>query len=68
MRGTHPPDDRVLRYVTAFCPRCHHERPDRPLAEVLQKEPAFYDWVMKGEFPLDTKRKLTEMKIKSFKR
>jgi len=41
---------------------------DRPLAEVLQKEPAFYDWVMKGEFPLDTKRKLTEMKLKNFRR
>ena len=26
--------DRVLRYVTAFCPRCHDEEPDRPLAEV----------------------------------
>ena len=26
--------DRVLRYVSAFCPHCHHERPDRPLAEV----------------------------------
>jgi len=27
-------DDRILRYVTAFCPHCHAERPDRPLAEV----------------------------------
>ncbi|MGW5262298.1 radical SAM protein [Microbispora sp. NPDC004025] len=26
--------DRILRYVNAFCPRCHDERPDRPLAEV----------------------------------
>ena len=26
--------DRILRYVVAFCPRCHRERPDRPLAEV----------------------------------
>jgi DNA polymerase-3 subunit epsilon len=41
---------------------------DRLLSEVLQKEPAFYDWVMKGEFPLDTKRKLTEIKLKSLKR
>ncbi len=38
---------------------------DRLLKEVLQKEPAFYDWVMKGEFPLDTKRKLTELKLKN---
>jgi DNA polymerase-3 subunit epsilon len=41
---------------------------DRLLSEVLQKEPAFYDWIMKGEFPLDTKRKLTEIKLKSIKR
>jgi len=27
-------EDRVLRYVTAFCPECHHEDPDRPLEEV----------------------------------
>ncbi len=26
--------DRVLRYVSAFCPHCHHEDPERPLAEV----------------------------------
>ncbi len=27
-------DYRVHRYVNAFCPRCHEEQPDRPLAEV----------------------------------
>jgi uncharacterized radical SAM superfamily Fe-S cluster-containing enzyme len=26
--------DRIRRYVNAFCPYCHAERPDRPLAEV----------------------------------
>ncbi len=26
--------DRVHRYVNAFCPLCHEEQPDRPLAEV----------------------------------
>ncbi len=26
--------DRLLRYVTAFCPHCHAEEPERPLAEV----------------------------------
>jgi len=26
--------DRIHRYVAAFCPHCHHEEPDRPLAEV----------------------------------
>jgi uncharacterized radical SAM superfamily Fe-S cluster-containing enzyme len=27
-------DHRIHRYVNAFCPHCHEERPDRPLAEV----------------------------------
>ncbi len=26
--------DRIHRYVNAFCPRCHDERPDRPLSDV----------------------------------
>jgi uncharacterized radical SAM superfamily Fe-S cluster-containing enzyme len=26
--------DRIHRYVNAFCPQCHYEQPDRPLAEV----------------------------------
>lgn len=26
--------DRIHRYVNAFCPLCHEENPDRPLAEV----------------------------------
>ena len=26
--------DRIHRYVNAFCPLCHEERPDRPLADV----------------------------------
>jgi pyruvate-formate lyase-activating enzyme len=26
--------DRILRYVSAFCPACHDDDPDRPLAEV----------------------------------
>ncbi len=42
---------------------------DKLVTEVLDKEPAFYDWIMKGDFPLDTKRKLTEIKLRnSFKR
>lgn len=42
---------------------------DRLVTEVLDKEPAFYDWLMKGDFPLDTKRKLTEIKLRnSFRR
>ncbi len=38
----------------------------KSVAEVLQKEPSFYDWMMKGDFPLDTKRKLTQIKLRSF--
>lgn len=26
--------DRIHRYVNAFCPRCHEERPERPLEDV----------------------------------
>jgi DNA polymerase-3 subunit epsilon len=33
----------------------------RPVAEVLRAEPQYYDWMMKGDFPLHTKSKLTEM-------
>jgi DNA polymerase III subunit epsilon len=33
----------------------------RPVAEVLKTEPQYYDWMMKGDFPLHTKQKLTEV-------
>jgi DNA polymerase III subunit epsilon len=33
----------------------------RSVAEVLRAEPQYYDWMMKGEFPLHTKQKLTEI-------
>jgi DNA polymerase-3 subunit epsilon len=33
----------------------------RPVAEVLKAEPQYYDWMMKGDFPLHTKQKLTEV-------
>ncbi|MBX2952455.1 MAG: 3'-5' exonuclease [Leadbetterella sp.] len=36
----------------------------RKVEEVLQREPQYYDWIMNSEFPLDTKRKLTEIKLK----
>ncbi len=38
----------------------------KPVAEILKKEPSFYDWMMKGDFPLDTKRKLTQIKLRGF--
>jgi DNA polymerase-3 subunit epsilon len=33
----------------------------RPVADVLKSEPQYYDWMMKGDFPLHTKKKLTEL-------
>ena len=33
---------------------------------VLAEEPGFYSWMMKGEFPLYTKKVLTEIKLRSF--
>jgi DNA polymerase III subunit epsilon len=33
----------------------------RPVAEVLKAEPQYYDWMMKGDFALHTKQKLTEL-------
>ena len=33
----------------------------RPVADVIKAEPQYYDWMMKGDFPLHTKQKLTEI-------
>ena len=33
----------------------------RVVADVLKSEPQYYDWMMKGDFPLHTKKKLTEI-------
>ncbi len=38
----------------------------KPVLDILQNEPSFYDWMMKGDFPLDTKRKLTQLRLKGF--
>ncbi len=37
----------------------------KTVAEVLKAEPQYYDWMMKGEFPLNTKQKLTEIYTRS---
>ncbi|MDB5253346.1 MAG: polymerase subunit epsilon [Flaviaesturariibacter sp.] len=37
----------------------------RTVAEVLKAEPQYYDWMMKGEFPMNTKQKLTEIYTKA---
>jgi hypothetical protein len=41
---------------------------NKPVLSVLKDEPSYYDWMMNGDFPLDTKRKLTEIKLKSLVR
>ncbi|NCT95286.1 MAG: 3'-5' exonuclease [Chitinophagaceae bacterium] len=33
----------------------------KPVAQVLKEEPQYYDWMMKGDFAMNTKQKLTEM-------
>lgn len=33
----------------------------KPVTEVLRTEPQYYDWMMKGDFPMHTKQKLTEI-------
>jgi exonuclease, DNA polymerase III, epsilon subunit family len=33
----------------------------RVVADVLKAEPQYYDWMMKGDFPMHTKQKLTEI-------
>lgn len=38
----------------------------KPIEQVIKEEPGFYDWMMKGDFPLDTKRKFTQVKLRSF--
>ncbi len=39
----------------------------KKVAAVLKSEPAYYDWMMNGDFPADTKRKLTEIKLREFR-
>jgi DNA polymerase-3 subunit epsilon len=33
----------------------------RPVRDVLKADPGYYQWIMKGDFPLHTKQKLTEI-------
>ncbi len=34
------------------------------VAAVFQREPSYYDWMMKGDFPLYTKRVITEIRLR----
>ncbi|OFX76291.1 MAG: DNA polymerase III subunit epsilon [Bacteroidetes bacterium GWE2_29_8] len=37
----------------------------RTVAEVFEKEPQYYDWMMKSDFPLYTKKIITELRLKN---
>lgn len=37
----------------------------RLVTDILRQDPNYYDWMMKGDFALDTKRKLTEIKMRN---
>lgn len=37
---------------------------DKPVTEVLISEPGYYGWMMKGDFPLYTKKVLTQIRLK----
>jgi len=34
--------------------------------EIFKAEPSYYDWMMKGDFPLSTKRTITAIKLRGF--
>ncbi len=36
----------------------------KPVAEVFEKEPSYYNWMMNGDFPMYTKKVLTKIKLK----
>jgi DNA polymerase-3 subunit epsilon len=36
---------------------------NKPVVQVFKEEPSYYDWMMNGDFPMDTKRRLTEIKL-----
>lgn len=38
----------------------------KSVEKVFQKEPSYYDWMMKGDFPLSTKKVITAIKLRSF--
>jgi len=39
----------------------------QPVEEVLEKDPAYYSWMMQGDFPLYTKKVMTNIKLRKLK-
>ena len=40
----------------------------KPVLEVLEQDPGYYGWMMNGDFPLYTKKVLTNIKLNSIKK
>ncbi len=38
----------------------------KPVEQVFREEPSYYSWMMNGDFPLYTKKVLTEIKLRTF--
>ncbi len=38
----------------------------KPVEEVFKSEPSYYDWMMKADFPLSTKKVLSAIKLRGF--
>jgi DNA polymerase-3 subunit epsilon len=38
----------------------------KPVEEVFREDPSYYAWIMNGDFPLYTKKVLTEIKLRTF--
>ena len=38
---------------------------DKSVAEVFQKEPSYYNWMMNGDFPLYTKKVITNIRLRA---
>ncbi|MBL7703602.1 MAG: 3'-5' exonuclease [Ferruginibacter sp.] len=61
-------EDKIVDYARRFCFNDKGievfnfgKHKGRSVKEVLKAEPQYYDWMMKGDFPLHTKQKLTEI-------
>ncbi len=38
----------------------------KPVMEIFKSEPSYYNWMMEGDFPLSTKRVITQLRLKAF--
>ena len=55
--------DFARRFIRVDCKEIFNfgKHKGKPVEEVLRIEPSYYDWMMKGDFPLHTKQKLSEI-------